>query len=356
MIFEDIFALDKWPLFKFDGGALGYFYIISGYIKNGLFDHVLSSLSDEHTDNYVGKHYLISWALAENNNLIIHYSTSFNEKDLFHNQKHNETESLSKLLCSEESLAFYNGRFKWLKEGTHNYRLILHFSTIKEKIYELLQRCNQINRRLVTSLNEFEKLCPNGMWYRGQASVSYKLVPGLFRDAWNEENLYRDGCRYLDFSKNDYENLAQMQHYGLPTRLLDITKDRYVALYMACNTVFNSVESLNDIGVVYGFSPEKLLKIEEADQLCKPLVRFPEKQFVEYHEFDNNDRIKMQKGSFIIFGDDKPLEVEPICYVVNKEHILEELDTIRRSELDLVPEREHRCNYIKQKNRPKSKS
>lgn len=355
MIFDDFSINDKVPLFKFDAGNLGFFYIISGYVQNPFYMHVSGALLEENDSKSIGKHYFMAWRLAENNSIIIFFRCPNQESDLFKRQNC-EIESLSKLLCSGESLAFYNGSFRWQIDNSHNYKVILHYHVIKDAINELLRESGKIKRCLVSSLDDFERVCPNGMWYRGQASVSYKLIPGLFRDAWNEENLYRDGCRYLDFSKNDYENLAQMQHYGLPTRLLDITKDRYVALYMACNTVFNSVESLNDIGVVYGFSPEKLLKIEEADQLCKPLVRFPEKQFVEYHEFDNNDRIKMQKGSFIIFGDNKPIEVEPICYVINKEHILEELDMIRRSELDLIPEREHRCNYIKQKNRPKNKS
>lgn len=44
---------------------------------------------------------------------------------------------------------------------------------------------------------------------------------------------------------NKVDILIKMQHYGMPTRLLDLTKNPLVALYFAC------VSKPNNDGVVY---------------------------------------------------------------------------------------------------------
>jgi hypothetical protein len=87
-------------------------------------------------------------------------------------------------------------------------------------------------------------------WFRGHPSIGYELTPQLFRpypnpNAKKQKKLIREQEQdyYWEFAsrarelhgvvEEDWDILFAMQHYGVPTRLLDWTENLAVAVYFA---------------------------------------------------------------------------------------------------------------------------
>lgn len=97
---------------------------------------------------------------------------------------------------------------------------------------------------LVTSISSVNKgPYSDTVIFRGISDSQHDLVPGLSRlknpDENTEFDLINDFLTRRPDAFNglsDFDILAKMQHYGLPTRLLDFSLNPLVALYFACES------------------------------------------------------------------------------------------------------------------------
>lgn len=81
---------------------------------------------------------------------------------------------------------------------------------------------------------------PRNLLFRGQGSINYLTLPSLHRDAGhlsNEHKIYNELVTAYpeEFSSSNrhIDLLKLMQHYQLPTRLIDLTSNILVGLYFA---------------------------------------------------------------------------------------------------------------------------
>jgi hypothetical protein len=126
-----------------------------------------------------------------------------------------------------------------------------------KNVTEFIRSINEIKRNRTADEQN------NIVFYRGQANEDWVLAPAIYRKDKDgksfhrvERLLYQEMLRRnpaaFSEDKTVFERLVRMQHYNLPTRLLDITRNSLVALYFACE---DETQKKKD-GQVYIFSEQ----------------------------------------------------------------------------------------------------
>jgi hypothetical protein len=211
--------------------------------------------------------------------------------------------------------------------------------------------------------------CFGPLIFRGHsdASSAYKIIPTIGRiDRSVEmiENLMVNEMITLrpeefDGIKSDFDLLSKLQHYGLPTRMLDFTFNPLIALFFACNeetrtdsrvlcTYDTSTESnkklIEQICGLYhcddykGTSLDRFLGGVSEIRRYALQTRFPLIAKPKY----SNERIKHQLAVFMVFPN-ATYDYRSMMVVEGRKHGDEE--QYRR--FRLTPEEEKRLEYVR---------
>ena len=140
--------------------------------------------------------------------------------------------------------------------------------------------------------------------FRGQANANWLLSPSLYRqNLFEAEDLLLTEIKHIcpkEFGDNRFDSLVKMQHFGMPTRLLDVTTNPLVSLYFACE----SSEQSNEDGIVYIFPN---MPVSWSNDLLVDLVMdfvydyFPRKMWLD--QMLDQSRKKYGNGSYRLMPD-----------------------------------------------------
>lgn len=147
------------------------------------------------------------------------------------------------------------------------------------KLQEKIARSLEDFIKIVSELKKKEnKSGESFLWFRGQASAQWKLVPRLYRNEYgkadpkaeDDESRELFAARAPDLSDakpaNNWDWYFVMQHYGAPTRLLDWTEGALHGLYFA----IRDNEGYDD-AAVWVLDPWKLnKKVVGKDEVIPP--------------------------------------------------------------------------------------
>jgi hypothetical protein len=173
------------------------------------------------------------------------------------------------------------------------------------------------------------------LWFRGAGCSAHELLPRLMRDAQTGEKVFERESRLLTrfrqrsmpywfegYPQSDWEHLFAMQHYGVPTRLLDWSENVFVAAHFALSVETRGHEShegecrpsiycLDPVSwnrkapplSEYGEATHVLTTVDQDADAYRPLTdRKRTTTPVAIFGSHNSERIVAQRGTFVVWG------------------------------------------------------
>ena len=197
--------------------------------------------------------------------------------------------------------------------------------------------------KIKEGIEEFQYQNSNYIFaYRGESQNFHQTscMPGIFRENYLEQNanferniLNEIKARNLSDKENLILRAVDAQHYGFPTRLLDITFDPLIALYFAVKEDGGADAQF----FVFAIESLDLITDENISDLYEDAIKNNNspynafnQRFIDFSSLNN--RIQAQRGGFVLFPGDTFVKISKEitkAYRIrseNKEKILNDLN------------------------------
>ena len=219
------------------------------------------------------------------------------------------------------------------------------------------------------------------LWFRGQSDFSWPVIPSIARKGkdpigreWALHKRFRQNAGRLASDKpaTDWEWYLLMQHFGVPTRLLDWTESPLTALYFAVEdqksikkdasvwvispTAFNEIlgfaasvrNDLPCIGLDTELDGYRIDQVRKSKTTLSPIAAIAPRQ---------SARMAAQHSVFVAYhGDFVPLDdMKDTSFAwkykipsTSKQKILKELSALSVTRLSLFPELPNAAEFAKE--------
>jgi hypothetical protein len=234
IISKELFSINQIEFIRNEIKEKGYFYF-----ENSIFDIEFKHLDFNSDFTEEEKKYnLIQFSLSGNSlvryilekNNIEYYNEFLKNIDFFNKNLGDKTEN-----NFENRVTLLNRLLKFYLNENFTFKDNFIFDEDRVEIV------NNLSSFLTSIKNLCVKNENNVYFFRGHSDFKRKDIPSIYRynkGPSNEHLIFKEiilkNPTEFIAHKTTFEKLTKMQHYGLPTRLLDITSNPLIALYFAC--------------------------------------------------------------------------------------------------------------------------
>lgn len=180
-------------------------------------------------------------------------------------------------------------------------------------------------RRIINAIGGITVMGPKtGIRWRGQGDIRWRVESAATRKGIVGAALARHETEMIESSRRvgmdnaqrlgDWEILARLRHNGAATRLIDITTDPFVALFMLCDPVVQEDTDTVD-GLLVAVSRTALTVIDRpwVDGSYQSMLGKSQRAALVYSTPPIDPRIAAQRGEFMLSSDPLPASQAPHC-------------------------------------------